>query len=288
MKRVWFNGARFPNGVLTVDASERGLTLGDGLFETMLVVNRTALWANMHLARLESSAKELGLPFERDVADDAIAALVDDAPETHHVLRVTLTRGATARGLAANGGPPSLLVTLDPFDPALMFQPVSLVTAATRRNSHSASSRLKTLSYIDNVIAAREAASHGAEDALMLNSEGHAACSTIANLFLVKNGALVTPARDQGILTGVLRQALISAAQHIGIATEERVVHPSELAAAEGVFLTNSLRFIRPVKSLDREALPQPDLTHFVNALCEAARLQCGRDPRVDLSAPAD
>ena len=278
MRRVWFNGARFPNGVLTVDAGERGLLLGDGLFETMLVVNRTALWGNMHLARLEASAKEMGLPFARDVADDAIAALLDDAPETHHVLRVSLTRGASARGLAANGGPPSLLVTLDPFDPSLMFQPVSLVTSAIRRNTHSPSSRLKTLSYVDNIMAAREAASHGAEDALMLNTEGHAACSTIANLFLMKNGALVTPARDQGILTGVMRQALIAAAQHIGIATEERAVHADELKTADAVFLTNSLRFIRPVKSLDREALAQADVSALVTALSDAARLQCGRD----------
>lgn len=278
MKRVWFNGARFPNGVLTVDAGERGLLLGDGLFETMLVVNRTALWGNMHLARLEASAKETGLPFDRDVADDAIAALIDDAPENHHVLRVSLTRGASARGLAANGGPPSLLVTLDPFDPALMFQPVSLVTSTIRRNAHAPSSRLKTLSYVDNIMAAREAASHGSEDALMLNTEGHAACSTIANLFLMKDGLLITPARDQGILTGVMRQALISAAQHIGIATEERPVQPAELRSADAVFLTNSLRFIRPVKSLDREALAQADLSALVTALSEAARLQCGRD----------
>jgi branched-chain amino acid aminotransferase len=288
MKRVWFNGARFPNAVLTVDAGERGLLLGDGLFETMLVVNRTPLWGNMHLARLEASAKELGIPFEREVADDALATVLDDAPETHHVLRVTLTRGSSARGLAANGFPPSLLVTLEPFDAALMLQPVSLVTSSIRRNEHAPSSRLKTLSYIDNIAAAREAASHGAEDALMLNAAGHAACTTIANLFLVKDGTLVTPARGQGILTGVTRQALIAAAQHLGMATDERVVHPEELRSADGVFLTNSLRFIRPVKSLDREALPQPDLSHLVAALCDTARLQCGRDPRVDSNARAD
>ena len=75
MKRVWFNGMRFPNGVLTVDAGERGLLLGDGLFETILAVNRTPLWGNMHLARLEASAKELGLPFARDLAEAASAAL---------------------------------------------------------------------------------------------------------------------------------------------------------------------------------------------------------------------
>ena len=105
-----------------------------------------------------------------------------------------------------------------------MFQPVTLATSTIRRNPHSVASRLKTISYIDNIAAAREAASRGMEDALMLNTEGAVACSTIANIFLLKDGVLATPARDQGILTGVMRQALIAAAGHLDIATEERAV----------------------------------------------------------------
>jgi branched-chain amino acid aminotransferase len=182
--------------------------------------------------------------------------------------------------LGSNGGTPSLLITLDPFDPQLMFQPVTLATSSIRRNPTSPTSRLKTLSYIDNVAAAREAAAKGMEDALMLNVEGAAACSTIANLFLMKNGALITPARDQGILTGVTRQVLISAASQLGMTTEERAVMPEELLAADAVFLTNSLRFVRPVKSLDQHPLAQGDLSGLQAALCESARLQCGRDPK--------
>jgi len=280
MRRVWFNGA-LASGAIAIDPGDRGLTLGDGLFETLLVVNRTALWANMHLARMEAAAKELGLGFSRDAIDDAIEEVLRDIEDSHHVLRITLTRGASVRSLGANGGVSSLLLTLESFDPSMMFQPVSLVTAGVRRNPQSLASRLKTISYIDNVAAAREAAAKGADDALMLNVAGMAACSSIANLFLLRNNNLVTPGRDQGILTGVVRQALIAAAHQLGLRTEERAVKPSELLKADAIFLTNSLRFIRPVKSLDQQPLEQADLSELITALSETARLQCGRDPRL-------
>ena len=292
MSRTWFNGA-LADGPLQLDRADRGLLLGDGLFETILVVNRTPLWGNMHFLRLEASATELGIGFDRDALDDALAELLEDCPRTHHVLRVTLTRGSAARGLGASGGAPSLLLTLDPFDPAMMFKPVALSSTAIRRNPHSVSSRLKTLSYIDNIAAAREAAAQGMEDALMLNVAGNIACSTIANIFLVQGRSLITPARDQGILTGVMRQALIHTAAHLGLAAQERAVAPAELAEADGVFLTNSLRFIRPVTAFDQQPLRQADLTGLASALCAAARLQCGHDPRLlwtsaGVKAPAD
>lgn len=285
MSRVWFNGARI-EGALPVDRGERGLLLGDGLFETILVLNRKPLWGNMHLARLESGARELGIGFDRDVIDDALEEVLADCTQGHQVLRITLTRGSGARGLGADGASPSLLLTLDDFDPALMFQPASLATAAIRRNPQAVSSRLKTLSYIDNVMAAREAAALGADDALLLNTKGHAACSSIANLFLLRGRKLVTPARDQGILTGVMRQALLHCAQRLGLETEERAVKPSEIAKADAVFLTNSLRFIRPVTALDGRPVARGDVSALTASLCEAARLQCGHDPRLIWPGP--
>lgn len=285
MSRVWFNGG-LTEGPLALERSDRGLLLGDGLFETILVLNGKPLWGNMHFARLESAAQELGIPFDRDGLDDAVAEVLEGAPQSHQLLRVTLTRGSAARGLGADGETPSLLITLDPFDPALMFKPVSLVTATLRRNPQSVSARLKTLSYIDNIAAAREAVAKGAEDALLLNTKGLVACSTIANLFLLKGKKLVTPARDQGILTGVMRQALIHSAARQGITIEERAVKPAELLKARAVFLTNSLRFIRPVSSLDGVALGSADLSALAASLCEAARLQCGHDPRLIWKGP--
>ena len=280
MTGVWFNGA-IAEGSIAIDPHDRGLTLGDGLFETILVLNRSALWGNMHLARLQSSAQELGIPFERHQLDDAMAELLSKADRSHHVLRITLTRGSAGRGLAGTGAKPSLLLTLDRFDPGLMFLPVALITASVRRNPSSPAARLKTLSYIDNVAAAREASARGMEDALLLNSDGRVACSTIANVFILKGQKLVTPARDQGILTGVIRQALLASAHHLGLVTEERAVKPAELLKADAVFLTNSLRFVRPVKSLDHQPLAAGDLAPLIDSLCESARLQCGSDPRL-------
>ena len=280
MSVVWFNGA-IVEGPIGLDPSDRGLLLGDGLFETMLVVNGVALWRHMHLARLEGSANELGLGYDNANADAAIDALLARAGGVHQVLRLTLTRGVTARGLAGNGAAPTLLASLDPYDRGLMLQPATLIIATVRRNPFSPASRLKTLSYIDNIAAAREAKARGADDALMLNTKGAVACSAIANVFLLKGKQLITPGRDQGILTGVIRQALLAGAARAGFDREERAVKPAELLAADAVFLTNSLRLIRPVTALDGRALGRAGLTPLADLLCETARLQCGRDPRL-------
>ena len=280
MKRVSLNGL-LVDGPLPIDAADRGLTLGDGLFETMLVVNGTPLWKNMHLARMQGSANELGIALDNEAAATAIDGILNGVGPEHHVLRLTLSRGSAARGLAGNGTSPTLIATLETFDANLLFQRVTLMTSTIRRSQDSLAARMKTLSYIDNIAAARETAAHGADDALMLNAAGKVACSTIANIFLLLKNKLVTPARDQAILTGVTRQALIAAAQHIGIFTEERIVTVADLFRADGAFLTNSLRLMRPVLSIDRQSLPQPDLASLADALCAAARLQCGRDPRL-------
>ncbi|MCB1381272.1 MAG: aminotransferase class IV [Alphaproteobacteria bacterium] len=280
MSRTWFNGAMV-DGPIALDPHDRGLTLGDGLFETMLVVGGTPLWANMHFARMEGSAHELGIPFNRNTLDDAVAAVLDGIDDSHHVLRVTLTRGAAARGLAGADATPALLVTCSPFDPKLMLQPATLLTSTIRRSTASPSTRMKTLSYIDNIAAAREAAARAIDDALMLNTDGRVACTTIANIFLMRGRTLVTPGRDQGILTGVTRQALLAAAHHLGLETEEATVKVTDLFKADAVFLTNSLRLIRPVTSLDQQPLATADLGDLVGALCDTARLQCGRDPRL-------
>ena len=177
---------------------------------------------------------ELGIGFDRDGLDDA----VDGDPRRHPASCTTCCASPSPAAARRAGSPPvggssSLLIMLDAFDPAMMLKPVALSSTAIRRNPRAVSCRLKTLSYIDNIAAAREAASHGVEDALMLNTEGNVACSTIANIFLLKGRTLITPSRDQGILTGVTRQTLLHSAAHLGLKAEERAVRPGELREAD-------------------------------------------------------
>jgi branched-chain amino acid aminotransferase len=249
MKRVWHND-KLVAGNISISAFDRGLTLGDGLFETIAVNNGVALWQFEHVERLRVSAREIGIPFPEEQIEDAVDALTHKV-KGHHVLRLTLTRGEAGRSLAGEKAKATLIGTLLPFDAALRFQPASIITSNVQRSLSNPSSRHKTLSYMDNILAAREARSRHADDALMLNSAGRMACTTIGNVFLEIDGALVTPALSEGILPGIMRGAVIRIACEHGVKVRERQVRTQELAKADHVFITNSLRFLRSVRKLD-------------------------------------
>jgi branched-chain amino acid aminotransferase len=273
---TWFNGA-LVGAPLAVDASERGLLLGDGLFETVAVFNRVAVWLADHLDRLMAGAEALGLPADRGAIAEAIGEVLRAAPDGHGILRITLTRGPGLRGLASKAVQPSLLITLAPWTSKMLFAPAMLSTSSIRRNETSPASRLKTLSYIDNIIAAREAAAIRCDDALFLNHQGLVASTTIANIFVLRDGWIATPRTSDGVLAGIARKKLLGLAK-----AEERPVTPQELLDAEAVFLTNSLRLIRPVHSLDGRPLGRNDaaLTWLFETLCGMIAEETGLDPR--------
>lgn len=280
---VWCNGALVEH--LSLAPDERGLTLGDGVFDTLAVVKGKPLWRAPHLARLAGAAEVIGIPFDLAAVEEAMAAVLARSAADFEVLRLTLTRGAGGRGLAGETAAPTVLVTLTALSPRLLFQPVPLATSRITRNAASVTARFKTTSYADAIAAAREAKDRGAEEALMLNTEGNVASASIANVFLVKGSALITPGLDQAIIPGTMRQMVLNVAGLVGYTTEERAVTPQEVVAADGVFLTNSLRFIRPVSHVDGTALAQADLSRLETALCRFAEKQCGIDPRALVEA---
>jgi branched-chain amino acid aminotransferase len=256
MNRIWFNG-KLHAGDIAISAHDRGLTLGDGIFETILVLNGVALWRHEHLRRMEAGSRELGIDFPHEEIAQAVNALIAETT-SHHVLRLTLTRGAGGRGLAANPDRPSFVATLSDFDPALQFQPITLLTSRIERNVKSPTSSLKTLSYIDQVMASREAVVNGFDEALMFNTKGRVACCTIGNIFLQIDGALVTPSLFEGILNGVMRNVVIDAAKCAGLKVSERLVRIPDLDKADGMFVTNSLRYIRPVVLFNERRFSAP------------------------------
>jgi branched-chain amino acid aminotransferase len=254
--RVWHDG-KLLKGRVAISAFDRGLTLGDGIFETIAVTNGAPLWRFEHLQRMSAAAAALGIPFPEDEIDNAIDTLAHRAGG-HNVLRLTLTRGEATRGLGNSGKSPTLIGTLQSFDADLRFKPATLITSTIRRNERSPASGLKTTSYIDNILAAREAEAAKVDDAVMLNSKGNIACTTIANVFLAVDNVLVTPSLIDGVLPGIMRNAIISSARHLGIKVKEKSIKPSDAKESDAMFVTNSLRFIRPVTRYDNHRFRKP------------------------------
>jgi branched-chain amino acid aminotransferase len=248
---VWHDG-RLVDGGLPLDPNDRGLLLGDGAFETIAVRGGRPVWLEEHLARLLRTLSFLAIPAARVRIESGVNAVLGP-PDG--ILRITVTRGPAGRGLAAEGNSPSIIVTLAPSAERLEFAPARLVTAGVRRNEHSPASRHKTLSYVDNILAAREAAAAGADDALMLNTRGRVACASICNVFLLAGGRLATPPESEGVLPGIARRKLLAAAQGLGVAVEERPIAQGEIGPGTALLITNSLRLIRPVTALDGRPL---------------------------------
>jgi branched-chain amino acid aminotransferase len=259
-----------------IDARDRGFLLGDGVFETVLVFNRVALWLDSHLNRLGKAAQRLGIRCDLAEVEAVVAKQLASVGADAHVLRISLSRGVTARGLAADSKQPTLVVTCDAFDAALIGKPMNLITSSIRRNPASVSDRYKTLSYVNNVFAAREARERGADDALMLNIDGLVASASAANIFMVNGTLLSTPAEEDGILPGVMRRFIMNHGASFGYSVEVRPIERDELAPADAVFLTNSLRLVSPVLSLDGEGFKRGSLGDLTKAVLDAIQNQCG------------
>ncbi len=262
MSVVWFN-SEFLYDTLPLDPADRGLMLGDGLFETIAVAGGQAIWLDEHIARFVASASNLGIMADEADLRVSIAKVLKRSSALHEVLRVTLTRGVTQRGLAADALRSSLLISLLPLDPAQQPQSLTLATSVIRRNETAPSSRHKTLSYIDNVAAAREVKGR-ADDALMLTTAGHVACSTVGNIFISQDGALLTPRDDQGILQGITRAKILENAM---FKARQDVVTVDDLYSADAVFLTNSLRLVTPITKLDDRTLGTASVQHIKDYL---------------------
>ena len=254
--RVHFNGRLMDFAEARIDPTDRGFTLGDGLFETIAVRGATPARLDAHLARLRDGARVIGL--DVPVSDQALADALSEVVEANHMveglLRLTLTRGPAPRRLVqVDPAAPSLLITGWPGDlprDSTVPEPVTaVISTRTRRNEHSPLSRIKTLNFLDSIIAAREAADRGTDDALLLNTRGNLAEATAASLFLVVDGRVVTPPVDDGAMPGVMRADVI---RDLGAA--ENTLGPTDLAHASEAFLTNSL-VIRPLTAVDGEPI---------------------------------
>ena len=243
---IWLDGTLIPLESARLRPDDRGFTLGDGLFETLAIRDRKVLRVTAHLARLRAGCAELALPLP--YADDALAealAQVAAGMETG-TARLTVSRGPAPRGLRPPATPsPTVLIAAAPAALAPPAPAAVAIATATRRNQHSPLARLKSLNYLDGIIALMEATRRGADDALLLNTAGTLVEATAANLFAVIEGVAVTPPIADGALPGLMRAAVRDV-----LNATERSLTPADLEAASEIFLTN-VAGIRPVVRLE-------------------------------------
>ena len=264
-----------------VSIFDHGLLYGDGVFEGLRLFDGSLFRPFDHLARLERSARSigLGLPLDADGLLEVICEVIVRSGLRDAHVRPILTRGFGAPGLdPARCERPSLFVAAYPFPPLLGSDPIRvLVSSVARKAPRSLGAHVKSLNYLDAVVAKRQASAAGMQEAIMLDVFGAVAECTAANVFVVLDGALVTPT-TRAALPGITRKTVIELAREHGIPVEERDVWPMELYVAEAMFATGSGAGIVPIAAVDGVALATAD-NPVVATLREGYRART-RDPR--------
>jgi branched-chain amino acid aminotransferase len=257
---LWFDGA-LRQGPVPFDLADRGLTLGDGVFDTALARHGRIVFEAAHVARLAAATDRLGFPVAPERIASAMQALAEAMGQDHALaaIRTTITRGSGPRGLRPPAEPrPVLWASSAPVGPALAFAPLRLHPTAIRRNETSPASNLKALGYLDAVLAAAEAQAAGFDEALFLNTRGNLACAGTGNLFAVIDGAILTPPLADGVLPGILRAEIFLRAPRLGLTVAERSLGLDAVLGAQAVFLTNSLRGLAPVTAIGATVFASP------------------------------
>ena len=251
---IWKNGRITSVSDAVVSVWDHGFLYGDGVFEGIRVRSRHLFRIRDHLERLRRSAHilQITLPFSDHQLIAAISDLLDANSLTDAHLRVILTRGPGVPSLDPRLCAASTTLILGyPLQPTLGTEPVSLITSSVvRKSPRSADPQLKSLSYVDSLLARLQAISAGADDALLLDGEGFIAEATGANVFAVASGRLSTPACTSA-LAGITRRTVLEMAEHSGISFDVRRITLGDFYAADEAFLTGTGAGIVPIRQLD-------------------------------------
>jgi branched-subunit amino acid aminotransferase/4-amino-4-deoxychorismate lyase len=257
---VHLGGSLVPLSQAHLSPLDHGFLYGYGLFETMRAYSGHIFRLEAHLTRLRRAAAFLGLGL--DHLPDLPQALYDTLRANHLSsarIRLTLSGGPgePVPDIAARREPTLLITTRDyvPHLDSVYRQGFRVILSSFSRNTRSPLSSLKSLSYLDNLLARREARLAGADEAIMLNEQGFVAEGSSSNVFLVSGHTLRTPGEDSGILPGVTRGVVLELARSAGLAAVEEKIRPGEFALADEAFCTNSLIEIMPVTDFGGQAV---------------------------------
>ncbi len=250
---VWIDGSLVPADEATVAATDRGVLLGDGVFETIRAVDGAPIAISRHLDRLHRSAAQVGITVahhDRELRR-AVAAVLGALDEPLARVRITVTAGVGPLGPARTGGAPTTIVVAGPMAPA--EETTAVCTARWVRNERSPLAGVKSTSHGEAVVVLEHARALGCSEALLADTMGRLSEGTGSNVFVVLDGRLLTPARSAGCLDGVTRALVLELTE-----AEEADIPMSELARASELFLTSTGRGVQAVHRLDDRDLPAP------------------------------
>jgi branched-chain amino acid aminotransferase len=252
---LWLDGRLVPGDEAGVSPFDHGLLVGDGVFETLRVYDGVPFAWTRHHRRLVRSAGGLGLT---PPGSQELRAAVDDVLAANGVtqgrVRLTITGGPSPLGSERGEGPPTVIVMSAPATP--WPATVDVVIVPWSRNERGAVAGLKTTSYAENVRALAYARERDAGEAIFLNTRGEVCEATGSNLFVIRDGVVLTPPADAGCLLGVTRALVLELCAEHGMPFEEAALGPSVLAGADEAFLTSSTREVQSIGRVDGRALP--------------------------------
>jgi aminodeoxychorismate lyase len=272
---VFLNGQFLPETEAVVPINDRGFMYGDGLFETMRVVGKRPFRMAQHLERMTRGADFLKIkcPFTPKALEKFAGQLIEKNEMPDAILRVTLTRGPGERGYSPkNAETPTVVMTLHAATSLDAEKAIewSLVTSSFRIPAADPLASFKTMSKLTHVMARIEATEKGADEALLINTNGEVAEAAGGNLFWVYQDKICTVPTGRGVLPGITRAVVLEICQTLGLQTNKRVIKPEGLRNSEGIFVTQSALGIVPVIAFDGELVtPSPLVDQIARAYNE-------------------
>ncbi|MCC7052509.1 MAG: aminotransferase class IV [Gemmatimonadaceae bacterium] len=286
--RVWVDGELVSDGSRAISAFDRGLTLGDGIFETMRVLNGVAPMAPAHLDRLANGAERLGLVLPPAIAEhvNECAAAAQRMHMADAVLRLTLTRGDALPGMAGlSGGASRSIVTLTPriaVRDEVIDRGLTLITSEWRWSARRPTAGIKTLDYTANVLALRAAHSQGVDDALVLDTDERMVGCTASNVCWFSEATLYTPSAATGALPGTTLGLLCELAPSVGLTVQHVEAPVDALLHADAACAASSIRGVVPITQLDGTTIGGQGRSPRFRALHDAWRVEMARRASVD------
>ncbi|HED33561.1 MAG TPA: branched-chain-amino-acid transaminase [Gammaproteobacteria bacterium] len=258
----WINNAIVPLDEARISVMDHGLLYGDGIFEGIRFYSNRAFLLDKHLKRLMASAKAIALklPYSIIELNEVIQSVIDSYGQPQGYLRLIVTRGTGSLGInPAQCNRPALIVIASPLlmsNEQDQSRGIRTIIASTRRiPADCLSPQIKSLNYLNSILARIEANQAGVEEALMLNQQGFVAEGTADNVFIVKNETLYTPPAIDGALAGITRELIIELATDAGIKTHEKTLAAYDIYTADECFLSGTGAELIPVREVDGRTL---------------------------------